>query len=146
MNRKLEKKDKSAYINMSCAFYKTDAVLSKINPENLHKTFQAIIDQNPYVDGFMIEKDGEAAGYALVSFTYSNPMGGVVLLLEELFIKDTYRGKGLGKQSLKELEAYYDDRVVAMRLEVVNDNEPAIRLYSDLGFEDVDYLQMKKTL
>ena len=60
----------------------------------------------------------------------------------EILIKKEYRGQGMGKKFFKFLEENYD--VKRLRLEAEKDNQRAIKLYKELGFEELPYLQFIK--
>lgn len=48
----------------------------------------ALDQKSPYVAAYIAEHQGAPAGYGLVSLTYSNEAGGLVVWLEELYIRD----------------------------------------------------------
>ena len=89
---------------------------------------------------------GTAAGYALVTFAYFNEAGGLVLWIEEIYVRPAWRGRGIGREVLTFLEDAYRGEAVRIRLEVESSNEGALRLYRALGFEKLEYLQMYKPL
>lgn len=144
MIRKINIKDKDIYIAMSKNFYRSDAVLHSIPDDNIHKTFEVIISGSPYVDGYIFEYNGEIAGYLLVSITYSNEAGGIVLWIEEVYILPEYQGNGFGKELLAFIERTYKNKVVRIRLEVEKSNQRVIKLYQKIGFTELNYLQMYK--
>lgn len=144
MIRNFKETDLDAYIRLSDAFYHSSAVIHPIPKENFVKTFHTILQGSPYEKGVIIESDGEIAGYALLSFTYSNEVGGIVLWLDEVYICPSYQGRGLGTELLEFLDREYRDKVRRIRLEVTPINNSAIRLYKKMGYEPLDYLQMIK--
>ena len=144
MIRKMIPADKDKYIAMSKEFYSSDAVLHDIPAENFRKTFEVIISDSPYADGYIFDHNGEIAGYALLSFTYSNEAGGLVLLIEEVYILPEYQGRGLGKEFLAFVEKTYRSEVALIRLEVEKTNKKALQLYKKVGFTNVDYIQLYK--
>lgn len=144
MIRKMLPEDKDRYIAMSRGFYNTDAVLHDIPEENLYRTFAVVISDSPYTDGYIFEHEGEVAGYALLSFTYSNEAGGEVLIIEEVYILPEFQGKGLGKEFLAFVEKNYKNEVSLIRLEVEKSNKKALDLYKKVGFTNVDYIQLHK--
>ena len=91
---------------MSREFYQGDGVSHAVPEENFNKTFTLILQKNPYLEGWMIESQGRAAGYILLSFTYGNEAGGMIVLLEELYIRPEYQGQGLGTQALYRRHGY----------------------------------------
>jgi GNAT superfamily N-acetyltransferase len=85
---------------------------------------------------WLVESGGAVAGYAVLTLGYSLEFGGRFALLDELFIADAHRGRGLGRQVLARLEeACRDLGVMALRLEVERANRGARRLYERVGFE-----------
>ena len=71
----------------------------------------------------------------MVSFGYSVEMGGVIGFIDEFYIRENVRGRGMGGEVLRTLmPALADYGVKALRLEVKRDNEGASRLYTRLGF------------
>lgn len=142
MLRKFNLEDKHEYIEMMKEFYKSPAVLHTIPQEYMETTFDNIINGTPYAKGYIIEDDNNnTAGYLLLSITYSNEVAGLVVLVEELFIKEQFRGNGIGRKVLTQVREMYKD-AKRFRLEVTKENLGAIKLYKNLGYESLDYLQM----
>ncbi|MBC7373983.1 MAG: GNAT family N-acetyltransferase [Frankiales bacterium] len=77
---------------------------------------------------------GEVVGFALWYVTFSTWKGVAGLWLEDLFVRPTARGTGLGKALLQELAAVCVDRDYG-RFEwwVLDWNAPAIGFYRSLG-------------
>lgn len=87
----------------------------------------------------LVEADGEAIGYAALTWGYSLEFGGRFALLDELFIREAHRGQGAGRQLLAFLETLC--RMLglqALRLEVERANHGARDLYTKVGFEPHD--------
>ena len=130
--RHLKAEDQAVFLAFCQDFYSGGAVLHAVDPDNFRHTFEACVSGNPYTEGFLLEVDGQPAGYILVSHTWSNEVGGMVALLEELYFTPEFRGKGR--------EQYASAR--RLRLEVNRENEGAIRLYQRKGYHFLEYLQM----
>lgn len=144
MIRRIEKQDRETFIKLTKDFYRTDAVLSNIPEENIAKTFEMIINDSPYVAGYFYLYKDTVVAYCLLSFTYSNESGGLVLLIEELYVIPKYQRKGIGTKLLAFLEDKYYDQVAIMRLEVMRNNTQAQNLYLEKGFKELKYIQMIK--
>ena len=95
MIREMTAQDEKRYLDMGQEFYSSNAVLHPIPREIYHKNFQEILQGSPYIKGYIIEKDGQTAGYMILSFTYSSEVGGMVVLIEELFLHENFRLKQL---------------------------------------------------
>jgi GNAT superfamily N-acetyltransferase len=79
--------------------------------------------------------DGQPAGYALF-FKFYSSWTGRGLFLEDLYVREQYRGKGIGKGLLAEVAriAVAENRY-GVNWEVLDWNEKAIEFYKVLGAE-----------
>lgn len=143
--RDLLPEDKEPFFAMVKQFYSSPAVLHAIGEENIHATFAAAMEKSPYMRALMIESMGNIAGYALLSFTFSNEAGGMVLIVEELYIKPEHRNAGIGKCFFEWIEKAYP-MVKRFRLEVQPENQKAAALYKRIGYESLNYDQMIKDI
>lgn len=83
-----------------------------------------------------IEGDGGPAGYMVLTLGYSLEFAGRFALLDELYVREGFRGGGVGARAVEEAAAACASwGVRALRLEVAWENEPAQRLYRRLGFD-----------
>lgn len=146
MIRNLEFKDRAEFINMATEFCGSNAVLHSIPVEYMERTFSEIMSNSPYAKCHIIEHDSETAGYGLISITYSNEVGSLVVFIEELFIKERFRGHGLGGKYLDFIHDMYSGTVRRFRLEISKNNTDAERLYLRKGYEEFDYKQMVRGL
>lgn len=144
MIRKLKTEDKELYLKMAHDFYHSPAVLHPIPDTYIEKTFEECMRSAAYAQAYILEYDNQPAGYALLAKTFSQEAGGCVYWLEELYILEEYRSKGLGREFFSYLEEQREDGVTRFRLEVEEDNARAAALYKKLGYEPLDYRQMIK--
>ena len=76
----------------------------------------------------------EPAGYASFFYFYSTFQGRAALFLEDLFVLDKFRAKGIGKALLAEVaKLALQEKCYGMRWEVLDWNRPAIQFYERLG-------------
>ncbi len=129
-------------MSMSRLFYASDAVSHPVAESHLRTTFDLALQGSPFVRGLMLTQGDEAIGYGLLSFTYSNEAGGLVVWMEELYIALERRGQGWGKQFFAFVHEEYRGCARRFRLEVTAVNTRAIALYRSLGYGDVPYLLM----
>ncbi|CCV64321.1 Acyl-CoA N-acyltransferase [Alteracholeplasma palmae J233] len=148
MIRKMNDKDKSKYIELSLDFYQSEAVIEHVEMpiSNLEQTFDLIISDSPYLEGYVYTYYNKVVAYCLLSFTYSNELGGLMVLLEELYVDPKYQGLGIGKKFLNYIEKVYKDSAIAIRLEIDDENGRAKKLYLKQGFEEREYSQMVKII
>ena len=85
---------------------------------------------------WVIDLDGAPVGYVVLTFGYSFEYEGRDALIDELFVKEELRGRGIGRQTIDFLsEACRSLGIRALHLEVDHDNTNAQRLYRNSGFE-----------
>ena len=84
------------------------------------------------------EWDGEAIGYALFFGIYSS-LKGSGIFLEDLFVRQAFRGRGIGRALLCQVARIArQEGCYGMRWEVLDWNELAIKFYRSLGCEFFD--------
>jgi diamine N-acetyltransferase len=97
-------------------------------------------------NAWMIRCENELVGYLVLCYGFSLEFGGRDAFIDELFIVETHRGRGIGKEALKFAEwICYDENVLALHLEVMDDNPKAYELYRKSGFEARSSRMMTKT-
>jgi len=90
----------------------------------------------PKFRALIAEWDGQAAGYALFFGIYSTWEGRPGLFLEDLFVRQTFRGKGIGKALLANVAGIAKrENCYGVRWEVLDWNQAAIDFYKGLGAE-----------
>lgn len=90
----------------------------------------------PYAEVLLAEYQGDPAGFALYFHNFSTFLAKPGVYLEDLYVPEHYRGKGIGKALLVRLAQIAKERRCG-RLEwwVLDWNEPAIRFYKSIGAE-----------
>ena len=144
MIRKMTESDRDLYIEMAEEFYHSDAVLHPIPRAHFEKTAEEALKSGTYAEIYLLEYEGKTAGYGLTARTFSQEAGGQVLWIEELYIREAFRSRGLGREFFSYLEEINKGVLSRLRLEVEADNTRAISLYERLGYEVLDYVQMIK--
>ena len=95
--------------------------------------------RNRRFDALIAEWDGQTAGYALF-FNYYSTWAGPGLFLEDLFVRERFRGKGIGKALLAAVaRTAAQANFYGVHWEVLNWNESAIEFYKSLGAEFRDH-------
>ena len=140
--RTLTENDKDAVFDMMKVFYSSPAVFTNGSDEIFYNDIENCINDNPYLEGYIIENSSNLIGYAMIAKSYSTEFGKRCIWIEDLYIKDEYRGLGIGKTFLEFISNKY--RECILRLEVEEDNERAVKLYRSCGFTELPYMEMKK--
>lgn len=139
--RDAKAEDKALLFAMIKDFYAPPATLHSMNKAACEAIFAEALRSNTYARILMLENEDGAVGYAILCFTWSSESGGLVVQLEELYIKDTYRGKGYGQAFFAWLREEYP-AASRFRLEVTGGNTGAKHLYTKVGYTPLEYEQM----
>ena len=145
MIRDMMKEDKEIFMAMAKDFYSSNAVEHNIDINIIEATFEAAVSNSPFMRALMIEDDNAPVGFGLLSFYHATEVGGLAVLLEDLYINEACRGKGLGREFMCFMEREYPS-AKRFSLEVAKENTRAIELYKSLGYEILDYVQMVKNI
>ena len=146
MIRKFVPEDREDYIRVSTEFYNSSAVDKPVPREHFEQGFDEMMRSDVYVQGYMLVCDGNNVGYCVTMKTYSVEAGGITIWIDELFVLEEYRSKGLGRELFKYIEENGDKKLRRIRLEVELENGRAISLYKKMGFEPAPYDGMWKTI
>jgi ribosomal protein S18 acetylase RimI-like enzyme len=97
----------------------------------------------------MIECNGLLAGYSIIFRFWSNEYGGLLIGIDELYIKKQFRNYGVAKSFANILinDEKRNPLFAGIELESHPDNEAANKLYASLGFpknENTAYIKLFK--
>jgi GNAT superfamily N-acetyltransferase len=96
-----------------------------------------LIENEQFGRIWLILIEGETAGYIVLTFSYSLEYAGRDALIDELYLREEFRGFGIGKQTLQFVEDYCRaENIRAVHLEVDRTNIAAKTLYHKTGFVD----------
>ena len=138
--------DETDFYTMAEEFYHSDAVLHPIPAEYHRRAFAEMMRSGQYLSGYIFTDGDNTAGFAVTNRMMQHEAGGVMVWVEDLYIRPAYRGQGLGSRFLAWLEEQLRSDAVMLRLETEPENERAQELYYRLGYENLNYLQMIKRL
>ncbi len=94
-----------------------------------------------------VEAEGSTAGYLVMTVCVSLEFHGRFALLDELYLEEPFRGRGLGAQAIEFAAQWARARgMAAVRLETAHDNLRAQNLYRKCGFILHDRYLMTKWL
>lgn len=105
-------------------------------PENLR---QQAFGPKCSIEVLVAETDGEAVGFALFFATFSTFLARQGIYLEDLYVREAFRGRGVGKQLLRHIARLAVARGCG-RVEwaALDWNAPAIGFYRQIGAESLD--------
>ena len=136
--------DKESVVDMMRVFYTSPAVLSNGSEEIFLNDVENCVNDSPYLEGYIFEDEVAKLilGYGMVAKSFSTEFGKPCMWIEDLYIKEEYRGLGLGSKFLDYVGEKYPEAI--LRLEVEKENERAVRVYEKCGFVELPYMEMKK--
>ena len=140
--RKMEEKDREAVLEMMRVFYASPAVLSNGSEEIFCTDIDNCIGDCPYLEGYVFESESGLLGYSMIARSFSTEFGKLCIWIEDLYLRENYRGLGIGSAFFSHIENKYPNHIY--RLEVEEENERAIAVYEKNGFEILPYMEMKK--
>jgi ribosomal protein S18 acetylase RimI-like enzyme len=138
----MTREDKEAVIEMMRVFYASPAVLSNGSQEIFENDVENCVNESPYLEGYIFEEAGVIQGYGMVAKSFSTEFGKPCMWIEDAYVKEEYRGKGIGSRFLRYVAEKYPEAL--LRLEVEEENERAIHTYKKCGFEVLPYMEMKR--
>lgn len=140
--RPMKAADREAVLSMMRTFYASPAVLSNGSEEIFRADFDHCVSDCPYLEGYIFEHDAAVAGYAMVAKSFSTEFGKPCVWIEDLYLREDFRGMGAGSRFLTMIGEKYPNAI--LRLEAEEENERAIHVYRKSGFEVLPYLELKK--
>ena len=125
-------------IEMMRTFYASPAVHTNGSEEIFQNDVRNCINDSPYLEGYVFIEDDRLLGYAMVAKSFSTEFGKMCIWIEDLYVKEPYRGAGIGSAFLAFVEKTYPNCL--LRLEAEAENEHAIHVYQKCGFDVLPYL------
>lgn len=129
----LETSEIDIILPMMQSFYAIDGY--PIDIEISRKLFEDFIADVKLGRAWFIYFDDEIVGYVILTFVFSFEYKGTIAFLDELYLNEKSRGKGIGKQVVDFI--YQEAVALSLRiiyLEVEGHNEAAQKLYLSKDF------------
>ena len=103
----------------------------KITETELHT---ALFGAKPALDSVLADVDGITVGFALWYFTFGSFSGRYSLFVEDIFVQQDFRGRGIGLALFRHMARIALERqCIDMSWTVLDWNAPAIEFYRGLG-------------
>ena len=134
--------DRDTVKDMMRVFYASEAVATNGSEEIFESDINECISESPYAEGYIFEENSNILGYAMLAKSFSTEYGKKCIWIEDIYIKDEFRGMGIGSRFFDYLKESYPTAL--LRLEVEEENKRAVKVYQKNGFDFMPYLEMKK--
>ncbi|MBE6631125.1 MAG: GNAT family N-acetyltransferase [Ruminococcaceae bacterium] len=138
----MEEKHRNAVKNMMRIFYRSPAVHSNGSEEIFDSDIDNCINECQFLEGYVFCHEEEILGYSMIAKSFSTEFGKPCIWIEDIFVKEEHRGKGIGKSFFDYIDKKYPNAL--KRLEAESENKGAVRLYKNCGFDILPYLELIK--
>jgi ribosomal protein S18 acetylase RimI-like enzyme len=109
--------------------------------------FNEFVQDDTYGRAWLIFAGEKAAGYVVLTISFSFEYRGRDAFIDELYVEPDYRGQGIGRRAMELVEEVARElHVNAVHLEVSKGNDAALELYRRAGYVDHDRYLMTKWL
>lgn len=132
---------RESVVALSRVFYTSDALDHEVPMDIISHNIQSAINGDMPLKGYVFCEEGKVIGFAYVTCYYETEVGGICAQILDLYVDENYRGRGYATQFFNFIFEEYS-HAKRFRLEVVKDNERAIRVYKRMGFKEISYGQM----
>ncbi len=139
--RPMTEADRKVVMDMMRVFYASPAVHTNGSDEIFTADIDRCVANDPYLEGYVFEGE-EIIGYAMIAKSFSTEFGKPCMWIEDIYIREAYRGQGIGQMFLRFISEKYKDAVI--RLEVEEENTYAVHVYKKGGFDVLPYQEMYK--
>jgi ribosomal protein S18 acetylase RimI-like enzyme len=126
--------DIETIVSMMQEFYAIDDY--PISVDVSKALFQEFISNENLGKAWLIVSDNEIVGYLILTFVFSFEYQGKIAFLDELYVTEKARGKGIGSEAIAFIKTKsHKLSLKLIYLEVEPHNEKAQKLYLANGFE-----------
>jgi ribosomal protein S18 acetylase RimI-like enzyme len=124
----VEHSDIDKIVSMMQDFYAIDNY--PIDIDSSKALFQEFITDEKLGRAWLIYDENEMIGYLILTFVFSFEYKGRIAFLDELYLSEKARGKGIGKKAMIFIQNQAEElKLKIIYLEVENHNENAQKLY-----------------
>src|SRR5260370_31117005 len=127
--------DVQKLVEMMDEFYSESSFT--LNTARATAAFTALVGDERLGHVWIIESNAADVGYIVVTLCHSMTFGGIVAIVDDFFVRRTFRGAGLGKAGLEAVRSYcVSQGFRAIQVETSRDNAIAIAVYRRIGFRE----------
>ena len=131
--RLAQRQDLEALVPLVMAYHRFEEV--DMPEETVRKAVAPLLGGSEHGRIWLIYEGGECAGYVALCLGYSVEFAGREAFIDELYLHERYRGRGLGRAAIDEVVRQAAGLGVrAVHLEVAQHNENAQKFYAAMGF------------
>ena len=133
--RKIQKEDRELFLSYLHKFYHSEAVLHPTDTQLHIIIFNELMRSEDYLVCYLFSLEGENSGYALLSKSFCPEVGGSIIWIEQLYINENCRGKGIASSLMNCAMAIAKEK--GCKYATLQASPMGAPLYEKLGFEAV---------
>ena len=137
--RKMKRGDEKFVLDMMKKFFSSPATITDGSEKIFAANVKNCLDDSTCADGFVFVDGEKIIGYAVTAKSYSTEFGGECIWLEDIFVEEEYRGRGVGSKFLRHVKKIYPQKIFRLESEA---DSAALNLYKRFGFRELPYLEM----
>lgn len=127
--------DANQILEMMREFYIGEEI--HFHPASQREALLQLISDPNLGQARLVKYEGVYVGYFVICFGFSLEYSGRDAFLDEIFLQKHYRGLGIGRQCIEEIERIcIDHQVKTLHLQVSHKNPRAKKFYKGIGFEE----------
>ena len=138
--REMRRDDSAIVVDMMRKFYQSPAVITDGSEKIFTSNVENCLSGSTCAEGFVFVDGDKVIGYGITARSYSTEFGGECIWIEDIYIAEEYRGRGVGSKFIRYVQELYPDKL--LRLEAEAENDKALDFYKRLGFKELPYLEL----
>jgi diamine N-acetyltransferase len=143
--RALQVEDVDLALEFVREYYALDRI--PFDPERVRRGLLEIAADAALGQFWFVRHEGRDVGHALLTYGFDLEFGGRTATVTEVYLREAYRGLGLGTAVFEALERHCAERgVQTLELQAERENTAARRFYARLGFQAHDRVPYSKPI
>jgi len=116
-------------------YYDFDGI--RFDEAKARRALTGFLQSDQFGKAWIVEQGSDTAGYIVITYDYGLESGGREAFIDELYLREAFRGLGIGRKTIEFVERYCTaNGIGALLLGVEPDNTAAQAFYRKVGFQD----------
>ena len=114
--------------------YREDSCGEPMTEDKINKTLHELESRPDKGSVWIFIYKNRIVGYSILINYWSNEHGGNILAIDEIYVKPSFRNRGIGSAFIRFIISNSDVSVKLLTLEVTPENNKAFKYYKNKGF------------
>jgi GNAT superfamily N-acetyltransferase len=143
--RKASLADVELLVTMMTEFY-TDSPYT-LNSSRASEAFRLLLADERLGGVWIIQAESQDVGYVALTFCYTMTYGGLSAVVDDFYIRLSFRGQGLGNAVMAEIRDFcIGSGIRSLHVETGHENLVALAVYRRAGFVDTGHAHLALAL